>query len=75
MQGAEIAGRLHGNCFASDRHDIEATSKYPDPVGRSLCRQSLQHITQHEIPNDDLIRAKNRAQAPGMAGYATNHIR
>src|ERR1700674_2999558 len=66
-QGTEIARRCDGNRVAGHWHDFEAAQQGLDLSSRPLAVKALQYLAQHQIPDDDLVRAEERAQPPDMA--------
>src|SRR5260370_4067663 len=65
-QGTEIAGRDDGNRVAGHGHNFEAAQQGLDFSSRRLAVQALQYLAKHQIPDDDLVRAQDCAQAPDM---------
>jgi hypothetical protein len=67
----EISGRCDRNRVASHRYDIEATQKSLNLSSRPLAGDALQHLAQHQIPDDDFLIAEDRAQPLDVRHVAT----
>src|SRR5450756_790205 len=65
-QGPEIAGGGDRYCLSCHRHDLEPPQQGLDFPGRMLAVEALQHLAEHQIPDDDFFRAQNRPQPPHM---------
>src|SRR6266849_802316 len=65
-QCAEIPGRRDDDRVARHWHDCEAAQQNLDFLSLPLAVQALQHLAKHQIPDDDLVRAKDRPQSPDM---------
>src|SRR4029453_7296296 len=69
-QRTEITGRYDRNRVASHWNDFEATHEGLNLSSCPLAFQALQYLAKHQIPNDDLVRAEDRAQALDLARVA-----
>src|SRR5712671_4593272 len=69
-QRAEIAGSRDSDRLAGHWHDCEAAQQNLDFLSFPLAVQALQHLAKHQIPNDDLVHAKDRPQSPDMGRIA-----
>src|SRR5438105_15484653 len=65
-QGTEIAGCCDGNRFTGHWHNFEAAQERLDFPSRPLVVKALQYLANHQIPDDNLVGAENRAQSPDM---------
>src|ERR1700722_9309269 len=65
-QGTEITGGRDRDRLAGHRHDVEAAQQALDLERCLFAVEALQHLTKHQIPNDDLFDAQDLTQAPDM---------
>src|ERR1700722_5670483 len=62
-QGTEITGRRDGDRVADHRHNCKTAQQGLDFLRRPLAVKALQHFAKHQIPDQDLAGAQDRAQS------------